>query len=70
MTNLIIHQCFRYFYFFIFCCFIFFISPVDNENIRLRLVLTIPTRAPITLANDTIETLPFAADKTIKDLSK
>ena len=48
----------------------FFISPVDNENVTLRLVLTILTGAPISVANDAIETLPLATDKTIKDLSK
>ena len=62
-----------------FSCFllflIFFTSPVDNANIRLRLAslalaLAIPTGVPITAANDAIEMLPLAADKKIKDLSK
>ena len=44
--------------------------PVDTENTRLELALAIPTGAPITVANDAIEMLPFAADKTIEDLSK
>ena len=48
----------------------FFTSPVDNENVRLRLALAIPTGVPITVANDAIEMLPLVADKTIKDLSK
>ena len=36
----------------------------------LRLVLAIPTDAPVTVANNAIEILAPAADKTIKDLSK
>ena len=43
---------------------------VDIENARLRLALAIPTGAPITFANYSIEMLPLVADKTIKDLSK
>ena len=46
---------------------IFFTIPVEIENVRLA--LTIPTGAPITVANDVIEMLPLVADKTIKDLS-
>ena len=45
----------------------FFKSPVDNENVRIRLSLAIPTGVPITVANDAIEMLPFVADKTIKN---
>ena len=48
----------------------FFTSPVDNENVRLRFTLAIPTGVPITVANDAIEMLQLVADKTIKDLSK
>ena len=48
----------------------FFTSAVNNENVRLRLALAIPTGVPITVANDAIEILPLVADKTIKDLSK
>ena len=48
----------------------FFTSPVGNANARLRPALPIPTGVPITVANDAIEMLPLAADKTIKDLSK
>ena len=56
---------------FISSCFkSFFTIPVDNENVRLRLALAIPTGDPITVANETIEVLPLVADKTIKDLSK
>ena len=43
---------------------------VETENARLTLALVIPTGSPITVANDAIETLPVATDKTINDLSK
>ena len=46
--------------------FNFFTRSVDNENLRLRLALAIPTGIPITVANDAIEMLPLVADKTIK----
>ena len=48
----------------------FFTSLVDDENVRLKLVLAIPIGVPITVANDAIEMLPLVADKTIKDLPK
>ena len=44
--------------------------PVEIENTRLKLALTIPTDAPITVENDAIETLPVVIDKTVNDLSK
>ena len=44
--------------------------PVEIKNTRLKLALTIPTGAPITVANDAIEMLPVVTDKTINDLSK
>ena len=47
-----------------------FTSPVVIENARLQLTLIISTSAPITVANDAIEMLLVAADKTINDLSK
>ena len=37
--------------------------PVEIENARLKLALTIPTGAPM-------EKLPVVTDKTINDLSK
>ena len=40
------------------------------ENARLQLALIIPTGAPIAVANDAIEMLPNATDKTINDMSK
>ena len=44
--------------------------PVINENAKLKLALTITVSAPITIANDAIETTTIVADKTIKSLSK
>ena len=44
--------------------------PVEIENARLKLALTIPTGAPITVANDAIEMLPVVTDKTINEYSK
>ena len=44
--------------------------PVETENARVKLALTIPTSALITVANNTIEMLPVVTDKTINDLSK
>ena len=44
--------------------------PIEIENARLKLPLIIPIGAPMTVANDAIEMLPVATDKTIKDLSK
>ena len=43
---------------------------VEIENPRLKPALTIPTGAPMTVANDAIEMLPVVTDKTINDLSK
>ena len=44
--------------------------PVEIEKTRLKLALTIPTDAPIAVANDAVEILPVVTDKTINDLSK
>ena len=43
--------------------------PVEFENARLKVALTILTGAPITVANDAIEMLPVVIDKTNNDLS-
>ena len=45
----------------------YFMIPVEIENARLKLALTVPTGAPRTVANDAIEML---TDKAINDLSK
>ena len=44
--------------------------PVEIEHAKLKLALTIPTGAPITVANDAIKMLPVVTDKTINDFSK
>ena len=44
--------------------------PIQIENARLKPALTIPTGAPITVANDAIETLPVVIDKTINYVLK
>ena len=48
----------------------FFAIPVEIENARLKIALTIPTGARMTVGNDTIEMLPVITDKMINDLSK
>ena len=48
----------------------FFTNPVVIENARLQLALIIPTGAPIAAANDALEMLLVANDKTINNLSK
>ena len=60
------------YFFFLFLVVLnsFLTTLVKIENARLKLALTIPTGAPITVANDAIEMLPVVADKTINDLSK
>ena len=40
--------------------------PVEIENARLKLALTIPTGTPITVANDVIETLPVLLTKQLR----
>ena len=56
------------FLFLISCCF--FTSPIQNENVTLRLALVFPIGIPITVANNAIEMLSLVTDKTIKGLSK
>ena len=43
--------------------------PVVIEKIKVKLVLTIPTGAPIAVVNETIDIPPVVALKTIKILS-
>ena len=43
---------------------------MEIGNARLKLALTIPAGAPITVGNDAIEMLPIVLHKTINDLSK
>ena len=57
-------------YFFFYFCIVFknflTIPTLEIENSRLVIL----TCAPIAVANDAIEMLPFIINKTIKDLSK
>ena len=48
----------------------FFTNHDVIENVRPQLAQIIPAGAPITVANDAIETLPDNIDKTFNDLSK
>ena len=48
----------------------FFTIPLAIENMKLKLAISFPIDAPITLANQAIETPPLVADKTIEELSK
>ena len=48
----------------------FITIPLAIENMKLKLAISIPIDAPITLANQAIETPPLVADKTIEELSK
>ena len=53
-----------------FTCFIVFKSllaiPLLIDNAKIRLALVISTRAPIKVANKTVETPPAVVDKTNK----
>ena len=44
--------------------------PIEIQNARLKLELTIPTGALITVANNAIEMLPVVTDIRINDLPK
>ena len=48
----------------------FLIIPVEIEIARLKLALTTPAGAPITVGNDVIEMLPVVTDKKINGLPK
>ena len=64
LANITILLCF--FFFFMLFLTIFFHNPVEIKNARLKNVLSIPTGAPITVANDAIKMLPLVADKKLK----
>ena len=59
-----------FFFLFLVISKTFFIIPVARENTRVKLALTIPAGAPITLSKEILDTPPLAADKTIRSLSK
>ena len=67
LANITILLCF-FLFFVVFNSF--FIIPVEIDNARLKLVLAIPTGAPVTFGNDAIEMLPVVTDKTTNKLSK
>ena len=48
----------------------FFTNPDVIKNVKPQLAPVIPAGAPIRLANDAIEILPYNIDKTFNDLSK
>ena len=68
LASITILLCFFFLFLVVFNSF--FMIPVEIENARLKLALTIPTGTPITVANDAVEMLPAVTDKTINDLSK
>ena len=68
LASIRIILCFFFLFFVVFNSF--FTIPVKTENVRLKLVLSFPTGAPVTVLNDAIEMLPAVTDKTINDLSK
>ena len=67
LANIRILACF--FFLFLVILSNFFIIPVGQEKIKVKLALAIPTGAPITLVNEIIDTPPLVALKTIKILS-
>ena len=68
LANITILLCFFLLFLVVFNSF--FTIPVEIENVRVKLVLAIPTGSPTTVANDAIEMLPVVTDKTMNDLSK
>ena len=68
LANITILLCFFLLFLVVFNSF--FTIPVEIENARLKPALTIPTGAPMAVANDAIQMLPVVTDKTINDLSK
>ena len=47
----------------------FLIIPVVKERIKVKFALAISTRATITVVKEIIDTPPFVAETTIKNLS-
>ena len=58
---------FCFFFLFLVVFNSFFTIAVQIKNGRLKLALAMPTDAPMTVANDAIETLPVVTNKTIND---
>ena len=53
-------------FYFLLYSIIFFMIPVVNENIRLKIAFAIPAGAPVILVKEIIDIPPLVADKTIK----
>ena len=47
----------------------FLTTPVVREKIKVKLAVTVPTGAPIALANEIMDTPPLVTFNTIKNLS-
>ena len=67
LANIRILSCFFFFFLAIFNNFV--IIPVVREKNKVKLALAIPTGATTIVVNETIDTPPFAALKTIQTLS-
>ena len=61
LASITIFLCFFFLLFVVFNSII--VIPAEIEKTRVKLALTIPTGAPITVANDAIEMLPVVTDK-------
>ena len=67
LANIKILFCFYLLFLLVFNSFFTVLVKIENT---LKLALTIPTGAPITVGNDAMEMLPVVTDKTINDLPK
>ena len=61
LASITIFLCFFFLFLVVFNSII--VIPAEIEKTRVKLALTIPTGAPITVANDAIEMLPVVTDK-------
>ena len=61
LASITIFLCFFFLFLVVFNSII--VIPAEIEKTRVKLALTIPTGAPITVANDAIEVLPVVTDK-------
>ena len=68
LANITILLCFFFLFRVVFNNF--FTIPVVIENEKLKFALTIPTGAPITVANDTIDIPPLKQLKTYQNNQK
>ena len=65
LANITVLLCFFFSFLVVFNSF--FTIPVEIGIARLKLAFTIPTGAPMTVANDAMEILRVVTDKTIND---